>query len=165
MILNVIKKTKISVETLLVKIPNYEESIFDNIVYDDEDIIFNGKKYSSTVDIKMDYPNLFTKNKYNEECLTLIIDVNNGQVTNWPKYSKYDFYNKKIVDGGEYTLLSSDGEEIMSYQGYVPNCVGAGGWGDYLEFEIDDNSNIPDWSFGQNELDNLMKESGDELYG
>ena len=42
---------------------------------------------------------------------------------------------------------------VVGYTGYVPTCLGEGGYGDYLEFEIDENSYIVDWSFGQEDYD------------
>jgi hypothetical protein len=94
----------------------------------------------------------------------LTIDVETGQVVNWPKNTPYDFIDVKIVDTGEYILLDKNGEQIAHYSGYVPECVGEGGYGDYLEFEIDSASNIPGWDFTQEHLDEFMKEAGDELY-
>ena len=67
------------------------------------------------------------------------------------------------LTGGE-PLLDKNGEVIAEYEGYVPECVGCDGYGDYLEFEIDSASNIPEWEFTQEHLDEFMKESGDELY-
>jgi hypothetical protein len=94
----------------------------------------------------------------------LKIDVETGQVLNWPKNSPYSFFDAKIVDTGKYLLLDKNEEVIAEYDGYVPDCVGHGGWGDYLEFEIDGDSNIPGWMFTQEDLDEFMKVSGDELY-
>lgn len=162
--LEVIKKVKVSPKTLFVYIPDYEDVVFEGITYHDIPMVFEGKEYTSVEAIKNDYPGLFCKNTRNEDCFKIEIDVVTGQVMNWPKNSPFDFYDTKIVDTGEYTLLDKNGDVIVSYSGYVPECVGYNGYGDYLEFEIDSMSNIPEWRFTQDYLDNLMKESDNEFY-
>jgi hypothetical protein len=107
---------------------------------------------------------MFGIDRNGEKYFVLKIDVETGQVLNWPKNSPFDFYDIKIVDEGKYLLLDKNGETIAEYDGYVPTCVGEGGYGDYLEFEIDSASNIPGWEFTQEHLDEFMKEAGDELY-
>lgn len=162
--LEVIKRVKVSPKTLLVYIPDYEDAVFEGLTYQDIPMVFEGKEYTSIEAIKNDYPTLFCKNNRNEDCFKLEIDVETGEVLNWPNNSPFDFYDTKIVDTGEYTLLDKNCDVIVSYRGYVPACVGPDGWGDYLSFEIDDDSNIPGWEFTQAHLNELMKESGDELY-
>lgn len=162
--LEVIKKVKVSPKTLFVYIPEYEYRIFRDLEWSDEPVKLNGVEYKSIEAIEQAYPELFNTNKRGKKCFVLTIDVETGQVLNWPKNSPYDFFDMKIVDEGEYILLNTAGEVIVEYSGYVPDCVGHGGWGDYLEFEIDSASNIPEWSFTQEDLDEFMKESGDELY-
>ena len=162
--LEVIRKVKVSPKTLFVYIPNYEDNVFYDLTWHDEPVKLNGTEYYSIDTIESFYPELFNTNSQGEKCLVLTIDVETGQVLNWPKNTPFDFYDKKIVDEGEYILVDKNGEQIARYSGYVPNCVGEGGWGDYLEFEIDSNSNITDWKFTQEHLDEFMKEAGDELY-
>lgn len=158
--LEVIKKVKVSPKTLFVCIPNYEDKVFHDLTWHDEPVKLNDTEYDSIEAIEEAYPELFHGIKY----LVLKIDVETGQVTNWPKNSPYSFFDIKIVDKGEYILLDIDGNVIARYEGYVPQCIGEGGYGDYLEFEIDSASNIPEWEFTQEHLDVFMKESGDELY-
>lgn len=162
--LDVIRKVKVSPKTLFVYIPNYEDNVFRELAWNDEPIKLNGVEYYTVDAIEAFYPELFNRNYQDEKCLVLTIDVETGQVINWPKNSPFDFYDIKIVDEGEYILLDKNGEQIARYSGYVPTCVGEGGYGDYLEFEIDSASNIPGWNFTQEHLDNFMKESFDELY-
>ena len=38
----------------------------------------------------------------------------------------------------------------------MPNCLGAHSYGDYLTFEIDENSHIVDWKFDQEIFDEFM---------
>ena len=162
--LEVIRKVKVSPNTLFVYIPEYEYRIFRDLEWSDEPVKLNGVEYNSIEAIEEAYPELFGRDRQGKTYLVLKIDVETGQVLNWPKNSPYDFFDRKIVDGGKYLLLDKNDEVIAEYDGYVPDCVGHGGWGDYLEFEIDSDSNIPDWMFTQEDLDEFMKESGDELY-
>jgi hypothetical protein len=162
--LEVIRKVKVSPKTLFLYIPTLEDRVFHDLTWHDEPVKFEGVEYHSIEEIEQAYPELFNTNSRGEKCLVLTIDVETGQVVNWPKNTPYDFIDVKIVDTGEYILLDKNGEEIAHYSGYVPECVGEGGYGDYLEFEIDSASNIPGWDFTQEHLDEFMKEAGDELY-
>lgn len=162
--LEIIKFVKVHPKILLAFIPDYEDDIFDELTWHDTAVNLDGVEYDSIEAIENAYPNLFDKNSRGEKCLKLEIDVETGQVLNWPENSPFDFYNKKIVDEGEYILLDTNCETITEYAGYVPTCIGEGGYGDYLEFEIDNDSNIPEWKFTQEHLDDLMMESGNDLY-
>ena len=162
--LEVIRKVKVNPKTLFLYIPTLEDKVFHDLTWHDEPVKLNGVEYDSIEAIEQAYPELFNTNSHGEKCLVLTIDVETGQVLNWPKNSPYDFFDVKIVDTGEYILLDKNGEVIAKYDGYVPECVGCDGYGDYLEFEIDSASNIPEWEFTQEHLDEFMKEAGDELY-
>jgi hypothetical protein len=164
--LEVIKKVKVKVspKTLFVYIPHCEDNVFHNLTWHDEPVKLNGIEYDSIEAIEQAYPELFNTNSRGEKCLVLTIDVETAQVVNWPKNSPYDLFDVKIVDEGEYILLDKNGEVLVSYAGYVPECVGPHGFGDYLEFEIDSVSNIPGWQFTQENFDELMKEYGNEFY-
>lgn len=162
--LKIIKSVKVHPKTFLAFIPDYENDIFHDLTWHDEAVTFEGVEYGSIEAIENDYPKLFSKNSRGDKCIKLEIDVETGQVLNWPKNSPFDFYDKKIVDEGEYILLDENDEVIAEYGGYVAACIGENGWGDYLEFEIDSASNIPGWEFTQEHLDEFMREAGDELY-
>jgi hypothetical protein len=162
--LEVIRKVKVSPKTLFVYLPNYENKVFHDLTWHDEPVKFEGVEYETIEAIEQAYPAMFGENSYGKKYLVLKIDVETGQVLNWPKNSPYDFFDVKIVDEGRYLLLDKNDEVIAEYEGYVPTCVGEGGYGDYLEFEIDSASNIPGWEFTQEHLDEFMKETGDELY-
>lgn len=162
--LEIIKRVKVNPKTLFVYIPNYRDNVFENVTQHIEPVTFNGVEYDSIEAIEQSYPELFSKNSRGENCLLLKIDIKTGKVTNWPNYSPYDFFDVKIVDEGEYILFDNEGDVIAAYEGYVPECVGEGGYGDYLEFEIDSASNILEWEFTQYHLDDFMEESGDEIY-
>lgn len=162
--LDIIRKVKVSPKTLLVCIPNYEDKVFHDLTWHDEPVKLEGREFTTIESIEDFYPQLFGQNRQGKEYLVITIDVETGQVVNWPKNSPYSFFDIKIVDEGEYVLLDNNGEQIAHYIGYVPQCIGEGGYGDYLEFEIDSASNIPYWSFDQDKFNEFMKESGDELY-
>lgn len=162
--LEVIRKVKVSPKTLFIYIPNYEDNVFYDLTWHDEHVKLNGTEYDSIEAIEQAYPELFNTNSRGEKCFVLTIDVEIGQVLNWPKNSPYEFFDVKIVDEGEYILLDKNGEVIAEYSGYVPECVGEGGYGDYLEFEINSDSTIHGWEFTQEHLDDFMKEADDELY-
>ena len=162
--LEVIRKVKVSPKTLFVYLPNYENKVFHDLTWHDEPVKFNGTEYDSIEAIEQAYPEIFGEDRHGKKYLVLKIDVETGQVLNWPNNSPYDFFDVKIVDEGRYLLLDKNDEVIAEYEGYVPECVGCDGYGDYLEFEIDSASNIPEWEFTQEHLDEFMKESGDELY-
>lgn len=162
--LEIIRKVKVSPRTLLVCIPNYEDKVFHDLTWHDEPVKLEGREFTTIESIEDFYPQLFGKDRQGKNYFVLKIDVKTGQVVNWPKNSPYDFFDVKIVDEGKYILLDKNDEVIAEYDGYVPECVGEGGYGDYLEFEIDSASNIPEWEFTQEHLDEFMKEAGDELY-
>jgi DNA-binding beta-propeller fold protein YncE len=162
--LEVIRKVKVSPKTLFVYIPDYEDNVFHDLTWHSEPVKLNGTEYDSIKAIEEAYPAMFGRDRQGKTYFVLKIDVETGQVLNWPKNSPYDFFDVKIVDTGKYLLLDKNDEVIAEYDGYVPECVGCDGYGDYLEFEIDSASNIPGWEFTQEHLDEFMKEAGDELY-
>ena len=111
------------------------------------------KLYYSLDDVCTDYPDIISAYTAHEDTIFLEIDIDTGEVTNWPKNCPVDFHDIKIVDTGNYWLVNDDAETVISYSGYVPSCLGEGGYGDYLEFEIDGNSHIVGWSFDQEDYD------------
>ena len=106
------------------------------------------------------YPQLTDDDEY----LKLFIELETGHVVNWPtEFGEFDFHDAKIVDGGIYTLMKSTepNENDLGYDGYVPDCLGHGGWGDYLEFEVDANGNIKDWEFTNDDYKQFLHEQLD----
>lgn len=125
----------------------------------DEGITILNKTYYSLEELQKDYPDLVTDIN-GELNFILTINVDNGEVITWPKNSSCDFYTIKLVDSGHYVLRSDEYDLIASYDGYVPSCFGDL-YGDYLEFEIDDNSYIPNWKFTQESVDEFMSNIDD----
>lgn len=111
------------------------------------------KLYYSLDDLLNEQPDIVSYLADGSQTIFLEIDIDTGEVTNWPKNCPTDFHDIKIVDTGNYWLIDDNADMIVSYNGYVPTCLGEGGWGDYLEFEIDENSHIIDWSFDQEDYD------------
>jgi hypothetical protein len=111
------------------------------------------KLYYSLDKLSEEYPDIISSLADGSKTIFLEIDIDTGEVTNWPKNCPTDFYDIKIVDTGHYWLVNDNADVVTDYSGYVPSCLGEGGYGDYLEFEIDENSHIVDWSFDQEDYD------------
>lgn len=121
--------------------------------YDDGGIKFGDTQYNDIEEFLAKYPELKDR-----EYLMLIIDIDAQKVINWPENCAYEFYDMKIVDEGCYAIDDNEHNTIGYYEGYVPGCVGEGGWGDYLEFEIDNECNAIDINVNQKTLDSFMEE-------
>jgi len=90
--------------------------------------------------------------------ICLKIDIDNGKVVNWPEeLHEVHFIDVKIVDSGTYVLTDKDENTLITKEGYVPNClqIEENGYGDYLEFVIDKNGFIMDWSFNKDDMKNF----------
>jgi hypothetical protein len=114
------------------------------------------KLYYSLYELQEDYPDLVCSYIPCIHTIDLEIDIDTGKVTNWPKNCPADFHDIKIVDTGNYWLVDDNADLVVGYSGYVPACLGGG---DYLEFEIDENSYIVDWSFGQEDYDEFEEKA------
>lgn len=127
-----------------------------------EDLEINNESFEELDDIFNKYPSLKNINPDGYEDLWLRIDVDTGEVVNWPKTGMEDCYlhSIKIVDEGIYVLINSHGEHIEN-RGYVPSCleIDSNGFGDYFEFTIQSNGKIKDWNFTQKHLDDLLNKT------
>lgn len=125
-----------------------------------EDLEINNELFGELNDIFDKYPSLKSINPDGYEDLRLRINVDTGEVVNWPKTGMNDCYmhSIKIVDEGIYELFDSNGNYIETYRGYVPSCleIDDNGYGDYFEFTIQSNGKIKDWKFTQKNLNELM---------
>ena len=85
------------------------------------------------------------------------IDVESGKITNWQKGIFADIYYK-VCDEFECDLYSN-GLHVMHYGGYVPMfmAIEDTGYGDYIYINIDSDGQIIDWSFDQDNFDELTE--------
>lgn len=72
-----------------------------------------------------------------------IVDIATGVIRDWPA-GKSGRMHMKICDEGTYSLLGENDNVLASYEGYVPDCI-PGSYGDYVEFNIDENGKIENW--------------------
>lgn len=91
-------------------------------------------------------------NKYysNADILSIKIDIENGIVTDWAYQELNNVFSiyAKVRDEGTYRLYDNQHNEIVSYQGYVPDilsCVDEG-YGDYLSMDISPDGRIDKWN-------------------
>lgn len=121
-----------------------------------EDFEIGDRTFIEWDDIKKEYPELFDQS--NGEFM-LRIDVNTGNVYNWPANVDGYFRTVKVVDEGEYVLRDENCNEIHTANYcYVPEClqIEDNGYGDYFEFTINEDGYINKWKFTQNDVDELM---------
>ena len=89
------------------------------------------------------------------------IDVETGQILNWPVGIEANLNCLKVVDEGTY-ILSDSKDNMISYHDYryVPKCleIDNNGFGDYFMFHINKNGYIVNWKFGKNEYKELTSE-------
>lgn len=91
-------------------------------------------------DLPTDFP-LLSKDK---KTWFARVDVDSGKIHDWPQGEVREMY-VKVCDAGIYTLLDENGQEIAKKDGYVPNGIVPGEYGDYVELKIDGNGVITNW--------------------
>ena len=90
---------------------------------------------------------------------TPIIDLENGVIINWPKGVKvHVFY--KVCDDFECTVYDEYYNEVLHYEGYVPDflAIEEEGYGDYIDMIIDENGCIQDWNITSSDIQQLMED-------
>jgi len=77
-----------------------------------------------------------------------IIDLENGEVLNWPQGMEASIHYK-VCDSGFYWLLDESKQRIYKWKDhYVPNsilCINTNGYGDYIIFKIGTDGKIINW--------------------
>ena len=74
------------------------------------------------------------------------IDIDTGVIADWPKGKSGDMF-MKICDTGKYELFDVDGKSVaLLDDGYVPNNLIPGEYGDYVDFKIDESGTITNWT-------------------
>lgn len=132
-----------------------------------EDINFsdNIETYDTFDSIFLKYPQLKApQNKYSKKLnnqMYIKIDVDTGQILNWPVGVEANLNCLKVVDEGTY-ILSDSKDNIISYHDYryVPKCleIDGNGFGDYFMFHVNKDGYIVNWKFGKNEYKELTSE-------
>lgn len=137
----------VNVKTLYVKV--YPRFIEDASVIG-EDELENDPKMPF---VKLD-------DKTNEYFWEVNIDIDKGQITDWPQGTIASIHYK-VSDEGFYEISDEKGEKLGHYDGYVPSimCPKEQGYGDYIIMDIDENGNIQDWD-AKNNIDNLLCDCG-----
>lgn len=124
------------------------------------DVLGDTNEYDSLEEFFEVYPSFRSDDTCYKNEIFLNIDIDTGQILNWPKGIMGDFNDIKVVDEGTYILLD-DNCNIMqdeTYRDYVPKCfsINSEGYGDYLEFNVDKNGYIENWKFTQKNFNKLM---------
>lgn len=86
----------------------------------------------------------------------IIINLDNGQISNWPKGTTASIHYKSC-DENYIDILDDQLGVVKQYEGYVPNflCPKEKGWADYVIMDIDENGFIQ--NFDPN-LDDIFEE-------
>ena len=90
---------------------------------------------------------------------TPTIDLENGVIVNWPKGVKvHVFY--KVCDDFECTVYDEYDNEVLHYEGYVPDfmSIEEEGYGDYIDMIIDENGCIQKWNITSSDIRPLMED-------
>ena len=78
-----------------------------------------------------------------------VIDVEKGQIKDWPMGVTAELHYK-VCDDGCYYLKDENNDVVLSIDfDYVPRmmCPKENGYGDYIIMDIDENGFIADWKF------------------
>jgi hypothetical protein len=79
---------------------------------------------------------------------TPVIDLENGQIQDWPQGAIANIHYK-VCDDGDYWLLDSNKNRIAKWKGfYVPDsilCIDDQGFGDYIIFKVGGEGQILNW--------------------
>ena len=90
---------------------------------------------------------------------TPTIDLENGVIVNWPKGVKvHVFY--KVCDDFECTVYDEYDNEVLHYEGYVPDfmSIEEEGYGDYINMIIDENGCMQKWNITSSDVQPLMED-------
>ena len=89
-------------------------------------------------DMPADYPHR------RDNVWDVTIDLETGQIRDWPKGVEPLDLGMKVTDCGNYYLLSGKTPVACLEDDYVPRCV-PGQYGDYVDFKIDEHGRITNW--------------------
>jgi hypothetical protein len=82
----------------------------------------------------------------NGDYWSIVVNLETGQIQDWPKGTIADIHYKSCDDNTFY-LLNSKGLSVAKYEGYVIDmfCPKENGFGDYVIMDIDENGFIQNW--------------------
>lgn len=72
------------------------------------------------------------------------VDIDTGRIQDWPQGEVREMYCK-VCDAGTYALYSPTGTELAKIDGYVPNGIVPGEYGDYVNLKINADGVITNW--------------------
>lgn len=75
----------------------------------------------------------------------VVIDIETGQIHNWPSGGPALDLHMKVTDCGTYRLLSGDRLVASLVNEYVPGFFPGEHYGDYIIFNIDASGRITNW--------------------
>ena len=104
--------------------------------------------------IEVEYDNYGRKKFYWQPT----IDIENGRILSWPEGVKaHVFY--KVCDEFECTIYDISGNEVLYYEGYVPDfmAIEDEGYGDYIDMIVDENGYIKDWYITPFNINSLIE--------
>lgn len=91
----------------------------------------------------------------------IIVNLDNGQIGNWPKGTVASIHYKSC-DENYVQILDDQLGIVKDYEGYVPNFLCNGqGHGDYVILEIDEDGFIKNFN---NNLDDIFNDDEDDDY-
>lgn len=87
---------------------------------------------------------------------TPIININTGKIINWDALIKCHIF-AKVCDEFACKIKGLNGEDIVTYEGYVPSfmAIEDKGYGDYIDMIVEEDGTIKDWYFSQGHVDEL----------
>jgi hypothetical protein len=105
----------------------------------------------------------FTQYNELENILECLIDIDSGYVVGYTPTISINIFDK-CVDEGTYVLYDENMNIIDEYEGYVPNIleVNENGYGDYLNFTINEDGSILNWKQHIDYLGNRIFEEWDK---
>ena len=89
-------------------------------------------------DVPTDFPML------NGDHWKVKVGVDTGIIEGWPK-GREQYLHTKVCDAGLYTLIDDSGDVVSVRDGYVPNSLVPGDYGDYIIMNIDGDGKIKEW--------------------
>ena len=145
------KQIKYSVKTISVKAAVRYPGDSDFIEFKTDD---TGNKYKNYISDDEENPKMpfievgYDKYRNKEFYWHPTIDIENGIILNWPKgINAYISY--KVCDEFECKVYDENDNEVLHYEGYVPEfmSIEEEGYGDYINMIIDENGRIKNWLF------------------